>query len=393
MKILFYRYGSICEPDILECFKESGHETVEITTEITNKNTTYGDTLKIVNESLQNNPCDCVFSINYYPALSDVCNAYHIRYICWIVDSPVLELFDKSITNSWNRVFLFDKAQYEDIHHLNPSCIFHYPLAVNVKHKQACIESARTSNKRSKYSCDISFVGSLYSEKSPLSQLTITSDYLKGFIDGVTNAALKVYGYYIVDSLINDDIVELFKSSAQGYTSFPSLEYLDDKKLISQHYIGNNITVAERTEIVSIISGKYDFNLYTASNISGIPNAVSKGTCNTLTEMPVIFNNSKINLNPTAKSIRSGISLRTFDIMACEGFMLANYQTELCELFTPGVDFAYYDSIESIPDIIDYYLTHDNERKEIAHNAFIKVQNEYNYMLRLNGLLLKAFEC
>ena len=37
MKLLFYRYGNICEPDIIEAFQELGFGVEKITTEITNK--------------------------------------------------------------------------------------------------------------------------------------------------------------------------------------------------------------------------------------------------------------------------------------------------------------------------------------------------------------------
>ena len=40
MKLLFYRYGSICEPDIIDGFHELGYTIHEITTEITNKTQT-----------------------------------------------------------------------------------------------------------------------------------------------------------------------------------------------------------------------------------------------------------------------------------------------------------------------------------------------------------------
>ena len=36
MKLLFYRYGSICEPDVIDGFQELGHTVREITTEMTN---------------------------------------------------------------------------------------------------------------------------------------------------------------------------------------------------------------------------------------------------------------------------------------------------------------------------------------------------------------------
>lgn len=37
MKILFYRYNSICEPDMIEAMKNLGHEVIEIREEMENK--------------------------------------------------------------------------------------------------------------------------------------------------------------------------------------------------------------------------------------------------------------------------------------------------------------------------------------------------------------------
>ena len=48
MKILFYRYGSICEPDIAQALRENGHTVTELTEEITNKNLFLGDCAKLV---------------------------------------------------------------------------------------------------------------------------------------------------------------------------------------------------------------------------------------------------------------------------------------------------------------------------------------------------------
>lgn len=392
LKILFYRYGSICEEDILECMKISGHEVIEVSDEITNKNITFKESVEIVDHRLQEKPCDCVFTINFFPALSDLCNIYNIRYICWIVDSPVMELFAKSVSNQCNRIFVFDREQYNDIYKYNPKCIFHYPLAVNVEGKQSTIQSARLDGSIERFKSDISFVGSLYTEKSPYDKLSNPSPYLSGFMAGAMEAQLKVYGYYFIPSILQENIIEEFKNSMPDYYHYELDNYFTDKIIISQLYMGNKITSMERTKVIDTISKYRNVDVYTASDLSEFNNVTNKGTCKTITEMPLVFNNSRINLNPTSKAIRSGVPLRVFDIMACEGFVLSNYQTEMCELFTPGVDFVYYDSIESIPEVINYYLEHENERKEIAHNGFEKVKDEYNYLLRLNKLLLIAFE-
>ena len=391
MKILFYRYGSICEPDIMECFIRSGHEVTVIDEEIYNKNVSFAESVELVRTGLDKKPCDCVFTVNFFPALSDLCNIYHIRYICWIVDAPVLELFAKSITNPWNRVFIFDRAQYEDIHPLNPSCVFHFPLAVNTKGKQQAIEGA-VAGSIDKFSAKVSFVGSLYTEKCPMDALNNPPEYLKGYLNGLVESQLKVYGYYFADELLTQEIIDDFKKYMPGYYHYELDNYLTDKIIIGQYYLGNKITAVERVRLMQNVSERFETDIYTRSDLSLMPKISGRGTCKTLTEMPVIFNNSKINLNPTSKAIRTGIPLRAFDIMACEGFMLSNYQQELCELFVPGEHFVCYDSLEQVRDIIAYYLEHDDMRREIAHNAYVKVKDEYSYDIRLNKLLLTAFE-
>lgn len=392
MNILFYRYGSICEPDILKCFQESGHNCITIEDEISDKSLTGADSVRLVDEKLSKGSYDCVFTINFYPAISDLCNIYHIRYISWTVDSPVLELFADSISNEWNRVFVFDRAQYEDIRAYNPDHIFHYPLAVDTESKQRVIADAVSGGRAERYRCDTSFVGSLYTEKNPMSKLPGSPSYLKGFMDGLCEAQLRVYGYWFVQDLLTDRVIEDFKAAIPDHYRMKADNHLTDRILIGQYYMGNNITAMERERLIAYIAERFPIDVYTRSYTDSIRKANCRGGCETITEMPVIFHESRININPTSKAIRSGIPLRVFDIFACEGFMLSNYQPELCELFVPGEDFVYYDSIEQVPELIGYYLDHEKERKEIAHNAFTKVREDYSYMVRLNKLLLTAFE-
>ena len=71
--------------------------------------------------------------------------------------------------------------------------------------------------------------------------------------------------------------------------------------------------------------------------------------------------------------------------------MLSNYQTELCELFEAGTDFDFYSSYDELIDKTHYYLEHASIRKEMAHSAFEKVSENYNYPLRLCQLVELAY--
>lgn len=390
MKILFYRYGSICEPDVIEGLTENGHIVTEMTEEITNKSLVFGDCARIVSQSLLNQPQDCVFTINFFPIISDVCNIFHIPYISWIVDSPVMELWSKSIQNPCNRVFLFDRELYREIAPFNPDCVFHFPLAVNITGKQQAIQNASASM-RNNFTSDCSFVGSLYTEKCPYDKLTNPPDYLRGYLEGLMEAQLKVYGYYFIDELLPDKIVEDFKAHLPSFYQYPMDTFLTDKTTVSQLYIGNKISALERVEIMKRLSEYVSLDLYTGSDTSMLPKVHNRGFAKTLTEMPIIFHESKINLNPTSKPIRSGIPLRVFDIMGCGGFVLSNYQPELCEFFEAGVEFDYYGSLDELVEKTNYYLSHEKERAEIAHNGFEKAAREYNYPKRLHELFSIVF--
>ena len=103
--------------------------------------------------------------------------------------------------------------------------------------------------------------------------------------------------------------------------------------------------------------------------------------------MPKIFKCSKINLNMTLRSIKSGIPQRAFDIMGCGGFLLSNYQPELAEYFIPGEDLVLYDSVDDLIQKIDYYLSHEEERLQIAKNGYEKVKRYHTYDTRLTEIL------
>ncbi len=391
MKILFYRYGSICEPDITQALRENGHTVTELTEEITNKNLFLGDCAKLVSSSLFEHPQDCVFSINFFPVISDVCNIFHVPYLCWIVDSPVMELWAKPIQNPFNRIFLFDRQQYDEIAPLNPGCVFHFPLAVNVSGKQQMIKDA-SPLMCEQFASDCSFVGSLYTEKCPYDKLEHPPAYLRGYLEGIMSAQLEVYGYYFIEDLLTDRIVQDFKTHLPGFYQYPLENFLTDKTILAQLYIGNKITALERHTTLKTLSEHFSFDLYTGSDTSDLPAIHNRGLAKTLTEMPLIFHESKINLNTTSKPIRTGIPLRVFDIMGCGGFVLSNYQPELCEFFEPGVHFDYYTSQDELVEKTDYYLHHEKKRAEIAQNGLEKVARDYNYPKRLDELFSIAFQ-
>lgn len=385
MNILFYRYNSICEPDIIEVMTRLGHDITEITEEMTNKELGSKEQMLLVSEALKKKKYDTVFSINFFPVVSEVCNIFHLPYVCWIVDSPVMELYSHSIRNPWNRIFLFDYALYEEFHAENPNGIFYLPLGANYERLDALMETI-TREEEEKFSADVSFIGSLYTEKCPYNRLKEKDSFLKGYLDGIIEAQLKVYGYNFLEECITDEILQEFKAAVPFY-QFPEKSNKNEKAAMAHLYLGNKVTEQERLRLLKRVSEEYNLDLYTGSDISLLPEANFRGLAKTMTEMPKIFHLSKINLNFTSKPIRTGLPLRIWDILGAGGFVLTNFQTEIPEYFEIGRDLETYASEEELMQKISYYLEHEDERVEIARNGYQKAKEQYSLEMRVKQIL------
>lgn len=386
MKVLIYRYGSICEPDIINAFHQIGFTVIEENTEISDKKLSNAERLKLVEEVLKTECPLFVFSINFYPAIAEICHIYKIFYLCWTVDAPVPELFSSAIRHETNRVFLFDRAQYFSFSPYNPAGIHYLPLA-SATERFDQVTASISETDRTKYASDISFVGSLYSEKNPLRHLTGLSDYTRGFINGLVEASLKIYGYNPIEDALPDRIAADIRQSADNFYSLGNPVANPDRYIAAHSYIGMQIAETERIRTLNALAGRFDVDLYTRSDTSPLKNVRTHGGVRTLSEMPKIFHLSKINLNMTIKPIQTGLPLRVFDILGCGGFLMTNYQAELPEYFEIGVDLEAYGSMEELADKCAYYLEHEEERQTIARNGYEKVRTRHTYLHRMKSML------
>ena len=199
------------------------------------------------------------------------------------------------------------------------------------------------------------------------------------------NAQRKVNGYFFIEDLLTPDILSDMKQSVPYLTRPDGTE--SDAYIYANYFIARKLTSLERIDLLQNISKQYETKLFTFNPTLFLPHCQNMGNVDYLNEMPQVFRHSKINLNITLRSIYSGIPLRAFDIMGAGGFLLSNYQEDFLDYFTPGEDFDYYDGTDDLLGKIDYYLSHEKERCQIAKNACHKILTEHTYENRINFML------
>ncbi|MBQ7565201.1 MAG: glycosyltransferase [Lachnospiraceae bacterium] len=393
MTILFYRYNSICEEDLITAFQSMGLSVVEIREEITNKEILSSERVGLVDKEINTYHPLFVFSINFFPEIAELCSIHGVFYLCLTVDSPVNQLFSESIKRPMNRIFLFDRAQYDRFSKYNPECIFHLPLASAVSRYNKVLEnrSFLEESKMKQFRNDISFVGSLYNEKNPLNDAEKRiSDYTRGFVDGLVNIQKQIYGTNLLEQSLNDRCVKELKELLSEYFAFDK-PVEDPNRYIAAHSIlGMELAEKERIETLNALAENYHVTLYTRSDTSRLKKVDVRGGIRTHTEMPLVFRYSKINLNMTVRPIETGLPLRIFDIMGCGGFVMTNYQEELADLFTIGEELEVYASLEELIEKCGYYLSHEEEREKIARNGYEAVKKAHTWELRVRQMISKV---
>ena len=79
--------------------------------------------------------------------------------------------------------------------------------------------------------------------------------------------------------------------------------------------------------------------------------------------------------------------MRIMDIMAAGGFVLTSYCAETAELFEEDREIVMFRNPEELMEKVDYYLTHDRERRQIAEAGQKKVMRCYTYKKKMRELL------
>lgn len=380
MKILFIEWASFGNADIKEAFIAEGHtftcfpfsnrdgrKDMEIETELSGA-------------FIRETP-DVVFSFNYFPVISQVCRKNDIKYISWIYDSPYVMLYSYTALNPCNTIYVFDKELYLEFHNAGINTVHYMPMAANVERLDRMTMTASTNS----FLYNISFVGSLYTEQHNFyDRMTSLSDYTKGYLEALMAAQMKVQGYNFIQESLAPIMDDLYKALPMN----PNPDGVESREyLYAQYVINRKITGLERAELLTAVAEHHALDLFTHDNSFLGKNLHNHGTVDYYQQMPLVFKQSRINLNISLRSIKSGIPLRAFDIMGSGGFLLSNFQADFLDDFVPGVDFVYYESKEDLLYKIDYYLCHEEERTEIARNGHDKVADGHTFRHRVREML------
>lgn len=386
MKIGFLEWASFGKEDIVQAFINLGHTVVRFSHEDYDLRESVSF-VESFSDFVKNNKPDCVFSSNYFPLVSSVCNTYEIPYIAWVYDCPHLSLYSATVINPCNHIFVFDRDTVNTFVNSGITTISYMPLAAAVKRLDSM---TLTPAIKEKLACDVSFVGAMYNESHNLfDRLWGLSERAQGYLNGIMMSQLKISGYNFIEELLDEEILSELRKVEPYVPEHDGVE--PDTFVYSRYFIDRKLTQMERTALLSAVSARFDTKLYTHNRTPELPFIDNIGPIDPVTTMPYVFKSSRINLNISLRSIHTGIPLRVMDIMGAGGFLMTNYQSDMDELFVANQDYVWYDGEDDLITKCEYYLTHEKDRTEIAHNGHAAISSAHTYELRLQQMLESVF--
>lgn len=385
MKIGMLIWESFGTKDMIEAFIELGH-SVEQCPFSNESNEDSPEKVEILEKQIQTLSPDVLFSFNYFPSAAIVCKDLGIPYVSWVYDSPYVKMYHYTIAYPTNYVFVFDSATYMEFHKEGISTVYYLPMAANPARLASMQDFEMFKKTDWNPSHTVAFVGSLYTEKHRFyERLSGISDYTRGYIEGLMEAQKKVYGYNFIQELLPQDILTDMKKSLPMKVSSSGVETIE--YLFAQYVINRQITVMERRELLTEAAAKYGLDLYTPDKTVQMSGCTNHGALDAYDYAPYVYKSSAVNLNITLRSIINGIPLRAFEIMGAGGFLLTNYQADFMNFFTPDEDFVFFESKSDMLDKLDYYLKHEEERRQIAKNGFHKVAAQHTFIHRAEEII------
>ena len=332
---------------------------------------------------------ECVTSYDFSESIAHACMDKNVPYISWVYDAPQKELYTPYALYPCNYIFVFDKMQLKRMQDIGIRNVFFMPLAIHGEKIKRELTMKSASNL-----CDVAFVGSTYYIDSTEKVVALAEARIRNEINACMDKCFMKWGdEQGLHETMSEECAVFFDSLGKVPIE-ERYPYITKEFYYEAAVLSRMIAYRERIHILNILAEKYDVRFYTFDKHT---EDISKKVkiCPGIkydAGISCVYRDAKINLNNTLHCIETGACQRVFEVMAAGGFLISNYQKELEELFVPGKEIVLYHNEEELLELVEYYLTHEEERKEIARNGQRKVLAHHTLHTRFQRVMEMVYD-
>lgn len=349
-----------------------------------------GLSLEEIERTIQRFDPQLLFAVNYTPGTAELCHKLHVPLICWEVDPAADRLKPLDVPSGSACIFTYRKPHVEDFRSAGFKKVEYLPLATNPERR---FPSDLSAADREKYGSPLSFVGSSMVAQAGSFRQIFLQQY-KSY-RGETPEAIQE-GNGLLEQILAlqrqdfsicrvPELLEHHFSDFMGYLSRSGFSH-DPFMLVAEiaaaekriNYIANLSRLGVK------VWGDEGWRITERFGVRVM------GPAGHAQEINRIYGASLINVDINRLYQPDIVTMRVFDIMACGGFVLAEYCPALEELFSIGREVEAYTTLDELVSKAAYYLEHRDRAAEIARSGREAVLGRHTIQARLRQMLRSA---
>jgi spore maturation protein CgeB len=328
-----------------------------------------------------------IMSVNYYGGLAEICRKFSLKLMCWEVDPCLDANVSLKIPHDGAYVFTYRKSHVNVYKAAGFKHVRHLPLATNCDRRRPV---RLTDEEKNLYGSPISFVGNSMAQEAKRCHdllMELYRAYTDSCSDGmderqdlfeeILRLQRQDYGTFQIRSLMEERAGGFLTFvRQQGYRVDPVL-CLSEIAASSKRLDTLAALYKKEVRVWGDVGWKtVERGLITYMGSAGHDNALNR-----------IYSGSLINLDINRIYQSDMVNMRVFDIMACGGFVLAEFSEDLEALFHVGEEIVAYESLDELLEKVEYYLARPEEIRQIAHQGMIAVKKRHTVRHRVRKML------
>jgi len=321
---------------------------------------------------------DFVFTINFtgfdkHAKLAQLLAALEIPLFCYLIDHPLFAMLGQQANINHNtHLFVMDPSWQRIVKDYYGHDAAYLPAALN--------ETVLDTSLRKKGNYQITFHGfsflnviEAYKFSEPLNKKIDINRLQDVLIGKQLSQPDKQIFEILADYEHKKGSILLFKSDLEKDRFLLRIMFLAD--------------LFYRESYLTPVSKFDGFDIFGDDSWSSILDRSKRVHAGRLkhTELLELYHNSVISLNLSSVQLPLSFNQKMLEIPVCGGFALTDQRAGYAELYG-RIEYPSFNSQDDLLEKVEYYLTHDSERKEISSESAAIILNDHRYLNRVTKL-------
>jgi spore maturation protein CgeB len=323
-------------------------------------------------------------AINYRSGLAEFCHQERCPLICWEIDPSLYALSPLTCPPEGVRIFTYRRANVARFLDAGFREVKYLPLAANPEKRTP---RTLTAEDRQRYAAPLSFVGaSLVSEALSFKE-RFAERYAEWRGGGAEN---KAEGLELLEEVLAVQRRDFSRYGLQALLEARCAPFIafarerppfQDPIMLAAEIAASEkrlTYVANLGKLGLAVWGDPGWNLVERHGVRYMGRHAHHNE-----ELTKVYCATGINIDIGRLYQPDIVTMRVFDVMACGGFLLAEWSDALVELFEPGKEVETYRSLEELLQKAGHYLAHPEAARKIADRGMEAVRRKHDIPSRV----------